>query len=84
MVTEEMLERAKRDYPIGCRYRTASGQTTETLIKDSCTYKIAGNLKDKIWAHEGGGCLFDNASGGWAQIISLPKGYNKHKLIKIW
>lgn len=61
---ELLLEEAKKRFPIGCRYKNTIG-TEFTLELDSTTYYFTGNM---IYAHSGGGCLYDD--GKWAEIIS--------------
>lgn len=73
MTIEEAQEECKRRFPIGCRYKSTAG-VIYTLKQDLVTYRIA---RDDIYAHEQGGCLYDN--GVFAELISLPKGYKVPK-----
>ena len=54
-----------KKYPIGCEYKKI-GETTNTILKkDTLTYTIH---LDKIYAHDGGGCLYNN--GEYAELVS--------------
>ena len=64
---EEIQEECKKRFPIGCTYISTNKQT-KILKDDSCTYIIIGK---QIWAHSGGGCLYDNEK--WAELVSLPE-----------
>lgn len=73
MTIEEAQEECKIRFPIGCTYESTKG-STYVLENDRITYKI---VRDHIYAHEGGGCLYER--GKFAELISLPKGYVKPK-----
>lgn len=67
---EDLLEEAKKRYPIGTKYKCAAGGTILTVEKQSFT-KIG---KDTIHAESGKGCLFYD--GKWAEIVSEDETYN--------
>jgi hypothetical protein len=65
---QEIQEECKRKFPIGCSYHSPGDITRRSLMDDSKTYTI---FSDMIYAHAGGGCLYDN--GSYATIYSLPE-----------
>jgi len=65
---QEIQEECKRRFPIGCSYHSPGDITRRVLIDGSKTYTI---FSDMIYAHAGGGCLYDN--GSYATIYSLPE-----------
>lgn len=70
---EELLEEAKRRYPIGCkvkliRHNTGGDFKNEVMFTK---YKFFGNSKVKQLYVDGNLLLFDN--GIWAEIESLPE-----------
>ena len=70
MTKEELIAEAKRRYPIGTKYISATDPDTKVkiLVKDSYTYR--NPFEDSIWAHGGGGTLHQD--GLWAEIVSTP------------
>ena len=73
MTIEEAQEECKRRFPIGCTYKSVKGSIF-ILKQDIVTYRIAAN---DIYAHEGGGCLYD--TGTFAELIKYPKGFKQPK-----
>jgi hypothetical protein len=58
---------AKRKFPIGCSFKNTNDKIHDTLEDDNCVYRIVDN---KIYAHEGAGCLYKN--GKWAELVKTP------------
>jgi hypothetical protein len=59
----EIQAEAKRRYPIGCEYKNIGTTNFKKLVQDNVVYRI----NDKqIYAHDGGGLLYDN--GYWAEV----------------
>lgn len=74
MVTKEMLEKAKRDYPIGTVYACAAREEAN-VISHLYIYEVesmtwAPSPSDAIYGERGKGCLYNN--GRWAKIINSP------------
>ena len=65
---EEIQEKCKKRFPIGCTFIAVGSCMHRILKEDSNTYKIVGN---NIWAHSGAGYLYED--GKWAELVSLPK-----------
>lgn len=65
--TEQLLEEAKRRYPVGTKY---SDNGIEYEVEEAQYFKIITLLK--IYGNNGAGCLMYD--GKWAEIISLPEG----------
>lgn len=68
-------EECKKKYPIGCTYEDGFSYVLEL---DEYTYGIFCN--NMIYAHSGGGCLFNH--GTWAKLISLPETTIEDKPMK--
>ena len=59
-------QECKRRFPIGCTFKQNGSATKITLRKDDFTYSINGN---KIYAHGGGGLLYNNG----IYAIAIPE-----------
>ena len=76
-MTEQEIQYAKDNYPIGTSYKCAnSGKTVFTIVGDKTTYKDTGKA---IYADNCKGCLYYN--GKWAEIVFYPEGFVKDKII---
>jgi len=65
---EELLEQAKKKYPVGTRYKSASYSETEYVVeKQTFEYTSDGD----IHGEDGKGILY--RKGKWAEIIEPPK-----------
>jgi hypothetical protein len=81
MVTEEMLIESRRRYPIGttfiCPYYeeeyTIKKEDTDTWTQYSDNSINGGHKKGYLYIH-----------GKWAEIVSLPEGYNVEPVCEIW
>ena len=62
-------EECKKRFPIGCTYQDPADKVARLLKEDYSTYDIYGDKH--IYAHEGGGCLYQN--GKYATLVSLPE-----------
>lgn len=65
---EEIQEKCKKRFPIGCTFIPVGSSNRRILKKDSYTYSIVGK---QIWAHSGAGYLYGD--GKWATLVSLPE-----------
>ena len=75
---QEIQEKCKKRFPIGCTFIPIGSSNRRILKDDSCTYCIVGK---NIWAHSGGGHLYKN--GEWAKLVSSPKQNDlKEEVIK--
>ena len=63
MNMKKIQEEAKKRFPIGCHYKGSDSDFSKILKNDYNTYRIVENM---IYAHSGGGCLYDN--GDWAVL----------------
>ncbi len=76
MNKEQLLEEAKRRYPVGTKYRLAHDNSR---IHYNTTLNFKWGNNDNIYQKEGdsgkniGGCIY--ASGKWAEVISYPENY---------
>ncbi len=73
-MTKELLEQAKKDYPIGTKYRCLKDGTLGVSISlpETCGDAIYSTFKGK---RTSSGSLFNQylyCDGQWAEIISLP------------
>lgn len=66
MTKEELLEKAKRNYPVGTIIKLSNGNTTD--VKENI-YFDKSDL-NVIW-NDGYGRIYDN--GKWAEIVSKPE-----------
>lgn len=76
MTAEEIQEICKIKYPIGVKYICAlkgNFGNTEILENDKDTYRIyLNNDHFQIWAHSGGGILYDSNYKLWAKTDYKP------------
>lgn len=87
-MVKELVKEAMRRYPIGtiCYSAHPDYLTYKMKIRD---FNHHCKTEKEIFCN---GDLYDGKDynpciyymGRWAQIISLPEGYNKNKIIKIW
>lgn len=68
LAMEEIQEKCKKRFPIGCTFIPVGSSNRRILKKDSYTYSIVGK---QIWAHSGAGYLYGD--GKWATLVSLPE-----------
>jgi len=64
---EELLEQAKKKYPVGTRYKTASYSGTEYVVEKQTFEYDDGNIRGE----DGKGILYREDK--WAEIIEPPK-----------
>lgn len=76
MTAEEIQEICKTKYPIGVKYRCAlkeNGDNFKILEDDENTYRIhIYSDYFQIWAHVGGGVLYDSMYKLWAKTDYKP------------
>lgn len=63
-----LLEQAKLLYPIGTRYKNATGFNEELIVESMDWYKSPSNT---VYGESGKGCLY--IDGQWAEILETPK-----------
>ena len=61
MTIEEAQEECKRRFPIGCKFTCVFGGKSTELLDDDVVYTIWENRQ--IFAHDGGGVLYDDSKG---------------------
>lgn len=66
---KELLAEAKRRYPVGTKYKTASDDSSNIFVLSSDDWSNS-LLDDVVYAEYGKGCLY--YKGDWAEIISKP------------
>lgn len=64
---QEIQEEAKRRFPIGCKFKSISGDTF-VLELDQVVYSIHDT---NIYAHDGAGLLYGDSK--WAELLELPE-----------
>ena len=70
MTANELLEEAKRRYPVGTKYGTAFGSYNEYIVG---TQNFSIYSKNTIWGEASKGVLY--YSGNWAKIITQNPKY---------
>jgi hypothetical protein len=74
MTKEEILKKAKRDYPIGTIHSGYDG-TGSYLIANHDFYVSLGGY---LYCKNKSGCIYSTKNNYWAKIISKP--INKYEL----
>jgi hypothetical protein len=74
---KEIQEECKRRFPIGCKYKSATGSGAWILFKDDTVYTIHDN---SVYASKNQGCLYSD--GKYAELVSLPESKSEIKLEK--